>query len=59
MKQNQDIRKLMDQKRVHHYEVAAVLGVDRTTFSRWLQKEMTPTKKDIVKAAVEKILNDN
>ena len=58
MKRNQDIRKLMDQKRVHHYEVAAALGVDRTTFSRWLQKEMTPAKKEVVKSAIEKVLKN-
>lgn len=55
---NIDIRNLMDQKRVHHYEVAAVLGVDRTTFSRWLQKEMTPSKKEVVKSAIEKVLKN-
>lgn len=58
MEKNQDIRALLKKSRVRHYEVADVMGVDRTTFSRWLQKEMTPSRKQSVREAVEKVLEN-
>lgn len=57
MRKNQDIRKLLESKRVHHYEVAAEMGVDRTTFSRWMQKEMSAERKDSIREAVKKVLS--
>lgn len=57
MRHNQDIRDLMSKKRVRHYEVADEMGVDRTTFSRWMQKEMTAERKDSIREAVKKVLS--
>lgn len=59
MRHNQDIRDLMSKKRVHHYEVADEMGVDRTTFSRWMQKEMSAERKDSIREAVKKVLSED
>ena len=56
MEKNHDIRILLKKSRVRHYEVADAMGVDRTTFSRWLQKEMTAERKDSIREAVKKVL---
>ena len=55
---NKDIRELIKKKRVFYYEVAEVLGVTATTFSKWLQRELPEEKKNLIRAAVEKILED-
>ncbi len=60
MRHNQDIRDLMRQKKSNiHYEVADEMGVDRTTFSRWMQKEMSAERKDSIREAVKKVLSED
>ena len=52
---NQDIREMIAKKRLHHYEVAAALGIHPNSLSRWLAIEMKPEKKEQVKKAIQSI----
>lgn len=52
---NIDIRNLIAQKRLKHYEVAEALKIDDSTFSRWLCHEMPAEKKKRVIEAINKI----
>jgi hypothetical protein len=48
---NIDVRELIKEKRLRHYEVAAACGVSEYTFSQWLRTELPPDKKErIIKA---------
>jgi len=49
---NLEIRQLMEKKRIKYYELAEVLGVNASTLSRWLQKELTEEQKKQVLAAI-------
>lgn len=53
--QNMEIRELMRKRRIRHYEIAEKLGINETTFCRWLRKEFTPERKQQVIAAIESI----
>ena len=49
---NLDVRKAIESHRVKYYEVAEALGVSCSTFSHWLQREMSEEKKDKVFRAI-------
>ena len=51
---NLEIRETMRKKRIYAYEVANELGINPVSFGRWMQRELTPEKKAIVMAAIEK-----
>lgn len=50
---NADIRKLLIEKGIRHYEAAEACGVTLYTFSHWLQTEMKPEKKTEVLKAIQ------
>ena len=52
---NADIRKLLIEKGIRHYEAAEACGVSLYTFSHWLQTEMKPEKKNEVLKAIKGI----
>ena len=52
---NADIRKVLFEKGIYHYEAAEACGVTVYTFSHWLQTEMKPEKKRKVLEAIQKI----
>lgn len=52
---NADIRKVLIDKGIRHYEAAQACGVSLYTFSHWLQIEMKPEKKAEVLKIIEGI----
>lgn len=52
---NADIRKVLIDKGIRHYEAAQACGVSLYTFSHWLQTEMKPEKKTEVLNIIEGI----
>lgn len=52
---NTDIRKVLIEKGIRHYEAAEACGVTVYTFSHWLQTEMKPEKKKAVLHAIRAI----
>lgn len=52
---NADIRKVLLEKGIRHYEAAEACGVTLYTFSHWLQTEMKPEKKTEVLNIIEGI----
>lgn len=49
---NREIRLLLFEKNVRKYQVAEKLGITCYTFSRWLQTEMKPEKRERVIRAI-------
>ena len=54
MMANEDIKSIISKKGLRYYEVAEALGVERTSFSHWLQTELPEEKKKPVLDAIEK-----
>ena len=52
---NADIRKVLTEKGIRHFEAATACGVSVYTFSHWLQVEMKPEKKREVLEAIQRI----
>lgn len=52
---NAEIRKLLSDTGIKHFEAAEACGVTCYTFSHWLQTELTPEKKDKVLNAIRTI----
>lgn len=52
---NAEIRKVLVEKGIRHYEAAEACGVTLYTFSHWLQTEMKPEKKTEVLKAIKGI----
>jgi predicted XRE-type DNA-binding protein len=52
---NIEIRNLIKQKRLKHYEVAEQLGISEYTFCKWMRTEMTAERKEKVLQAIESI----
>lgn len=53
---NLEIREAIQKKRLRHYEVAAALGVNPCTFSRWMyQQELSGDRKKRVLDAIKSI----
>ena len=50
---NTDIRELIRQKGLKHYEVAELLNIGTYTFSHWLQRELSPEKKEEIINAIK------
>ena len=49
---NLEIRQLIREKRLKHYEVAAALGIAETTFCRWLRTELPEEWKIKIKEVI-------
>ena len=54
---NEEIRNIINKKRIRQYEGADMLGVTEFTFSRWLRKELPDGKKKLVINAINDICN--
>ena len=54
---NAEIRKLLSDTGIKHYEAAEACGVTCYTFSHWLQTELKPEKRDRVLKAIRAIKN--
>lgn len=52
---NIEIRQEIFARNIKKFQVAAALGVDVSTLSRWLQTEMKPERKARVLEAISKI----
>ncbi len=52
---NYDVRCAIQQARLHQYEVAAALGINEGTFSRWLRDELPDEKKREIFAVIENL----
>lgn len=52
---NQDIRNLIAKEGLKYWIVADGLGVNDTTFSKWLRKELDPLKKKEIREVIRKI----
>lgn len=49
---NMEIRKSIEKKRMRYYELAAALGVNPCTLSRWLTKELSEDRKKKIMDAI-------
>lgn len=56
-KKNRDIRKLIWNKGVTHEQVATELGVNRTTFTKWLADDLPEWRKTEIADAIERLGN--
>lgn len=52
---NEDIRQVIRDKRIYHWELASALGVSEATLCRWLRVELTADLKAKVFAAIDRI----
>ncbi len=52
---NIEIRTAIEKKRLKYYVVAAEIGIDACTFSKWLQKELSGERKTRVLDAIARI----
>jgi sulfur carrier protein ThiS len=52
---NLEVRQAIAKKRLRFCEVAAALNVHPVTFSRWLQLELTPERKQEIIKVIEGI----
>ena len=52
---NLEVRKAIEKKRLKYFEVAAALDINPATLSRWLQNELSPTRKKEVLNAIRSI----
>lgn len=52
---NIDIRILLSEKRIHHYELAKELGMAEATLSRKLRYELPHTEKQKIIEAINRI----
>lgn len=54
---NEQLRKLIRDCRLRHYEVAAALGVSEYTLSRWLRVELSEERAAQIRDAVWKVVS--
>ena len=52
---NEDIRQMIKGHRLHHYEVAALVGIDNCTFSKWLRTPLNEERRQAVLNAITKL----
>ncbi|EQA5381455.1 hypothetical protein ACX348_002494 [Enterococcus hirae] len=55
MKENQDIRNLIADKRLKHWEVALKVGISDSRFSIWLRTPLDAEKREKVLKEIEKL----
>ena len=53
---NLEIRMMIKNNRLYHYEVAAKLGVSEYTLCRWLREELSDEKKGKILEAINSIV---
>lgn len=52
---NKEIREAIEHKGLKHFQVAAACGVNRVTFSTWLQLELPKEKKEKILKVIEEM----
>lgn len=52
---NENIRKEINDNRIFNYEIAEILEIPESTFSKWFRKEMSIEQKEQIKKAIQKI----
>ena len=52
---NTDIRSLIENHKLKHWQIAEAIGVSEFTFCRWLRKEFTADQKELVLSAIAKL----
>lgn len=52
---NENIRQEISDNRIFNYEIAEVLGIPESTFSKWFRKEMTKEQKESIQKAMQRI----
>ena len=52
---NIDIRQLLKQRRIYHYEIAEKLGISESYFCRLLRKELAPDKKKQILQIIDEL----
>lgn len=55
---NKDIRTAIEKAGVKHYEVASILSIHETTFTRWLRTELSTERKEMVFEAIKAAKNE-
>ena len=58
MKANQNIRKMIETRRLKHCEIANKIGVSESTFCRWMRTELPPEKKAKIEKAIQEIAKE-
>ena len=53
---NLEIRQIIREKRLRHYEVAEAMKISEYTLSKWLRTPLTEEKREMVMQAINKIL---
>lgn len=51
-KANQEVREALQNKGMKQWELADLLGVSEFTLTRWLRKELTEAKKELLLKAI-------
>lgn len=51
-KANQEIREALQNKGMKQWELADMLGISEFTLTRWLRKELTEDKKELLLKAI-------
>lgn len=51
-KANREVRKALQNKGMKQWELADLLGVSEFTLTRWLRKELTEDKKELLLKAI-------
>lgn len=51
-KANQEVREALQNKGMKQWELADLLGVSEFTLARWLRKELTEDKKELLLKAI-------
>lgn len=52
---NMDIRQEIIERRLRSYEVAAQIGISAVSFCRWLQTDLTPERRERIRAAIQEL----
>lgn len=52
---NENIKNEISGNRIFNYEIAEILGIPESSFSKWFRKEMTMEQKERIKKAIQKI----
>ncbi|MCK9544715.1 MAG: hypothetical protein M0R03_22075 [Novosphingobium sp.] len=56
---NDDIKKIIKESRVFHYEIAHELGISEYTLCVWLRKNLSSETKSKILQATKKLKGDN
>ena len=55
---NADIREMLRNLRIFHYEIAAQLGINEFTFSRWLRTQLSDERRQQILSAIDCVLSE-